>query len=434
MALFKRLTRLRPGNLGNLGFLPLEVCNKIYAFLLADFDPSSSEVDLTESEIQSLLTEFTWASHSIDTAILRVSRNVHLEAYDLMVKKNRFVRVRSRGVPKYLLSAVAVPIVTANAGRVSRFKGYVLEVTMTSDEEPLPQMSPRAHDPFEAMILSRDAGALCRCLMFGNNFIPGFADRVNLTLNLGLVVTASREARDYENLESLEQYFSEKIQNELLHPFSHFLHDVQNIRVCGLVSADVASSTCKGTASSEWGNPQEVLDHFVARKKTGLQHLERKETSLAADSWLKDVYDMTLLHKNNHWPRLVQEGGEHFVTEFAELFFRLNLNCAHLFMSFGVDGVFVRLVRASLDHANQAMTTGYWKEDLTWQPPRELRAKLHFRTARFLRLTGDLTDFEAAMSELDEALQLCPDDPAILMERRRLFERVLEVEAALTAL
>lgn len=428
MALFKRLTRVRPGNLGSLGFLPLEVCNKIYAFLLTDFDPPSTELEITESGIQSLMTDSAWASHSIDTTILRVSRDVHLEAYDLMVKKNRFVRVISRGVPNYLLSAMKVPIVTTNSDHVNRFRGYVLEVTMTSHEEPVPEMPPRAHDPFEAMILARDAGALCFGLMSGNKVIPGFADRVNLVLNLGLVVTASREARDYEDLESLKRYFSEKNQKEILQPFSDFLFDVHNFQVRGLVSADVANSTCNGAASSKWGDPQEVLDHFTAWKEISLQYLERGETSIASDSYVSAVSDIDTLRMNNHWPRLVQEGGEHFITQLAELYFRLNLSCAHLFMSLEGDGVFVRLARSSLVCANRAMTTGHWKGGFTWQPPRELRALLHIRTARFFRLRGDLMD---AMGELDDALQLCPDDPAILMERRLLSASVFE--AVMTA-
>lgn len=431
MADFQRLTRVRPGNLGNLGFLPLEVCNKIYAFLLADFDPPSNELELTESSIQRSMAAFALASHSIDTAILRASRNVHLEAYDLMVKKNRFVRFISRGVPKYLLSGIELPIVTVNADIISRFKGYVLEVTVTSDEDPLPHMPLGAHDPFEAMILARDTGTLCIGLMAGNKFIPGFADRSSLTLNLGLVNTASHDARDYKDLESLKRYFSDQTQRDILEPFRRFLYGVQNIEIGGVASDDVASWTREGAASGRWGGPQQVLDYFAARKEAGLRHLEREETRLAAELWFRDATEITALRTNKQWARFVQEGGEHFITRLADIYFRLNLNCAHLFMGFEGDGIFARVTQNVLENADQAMTTGYWDEGFTWQPPRELRAKLHFRTARSFRLRGDPMDFQAAMSELDDALQLCPGDSAILTERRLLSESILQ--AAMTA-
>lgn len=430
MADFKRLTRVRPGNLGNLGILPLEVCNKIYAFLLADFSPQQILIPITDSAMQRLITEFVRASHSIDTAILRVSRHVHLEAYDLMVKKNRFVYVRSRGVPNYLLSGVSLPIVTANPHHVSQFKGYVLEVTMTSHEQPVLWMPPRAHDPFEVMILARDLKALCFGLMEGNKIIPGFAGRVNLTLNLGFVVTVGREARDYENLEALETYFSEKTQKEILQPFRDNLYDMQNIQVRGLVSADVASSTCEGAASSEWGGPQEVLDYLTAGKEAGMQYLEEEGAWRACDSWMRYVSEITTLRTNHHWPRLVHEGGEHFITQLAELHFFLNLNCAQILMDSGGDGTFFLLAHNTLGHAQRAMTTGHWKEGFTWQPSRELRAKLHVRMARFLRLRDDPMDLMMAMRELDEALLLCPDDPDISMERRLLSESAFDAVMA----
>lgn len=301
MAEFKRLIRVRDGNLGSLGFLPLELCNEIYAFLLADLPPQPAKFKATMYDLLHR-KNFSMVSRSIDTAILRVSRHTHLEAYNVMVKKNRFVHIRSRGVPIYLLTAPKVPIVNANADHVSRFKGYVLEVTMISHQEPLPHLSPRAHDPFEVMMLARDLDFLCDGLMQGTNLIPGFGDRLSLTLNLGLVVTASREVRDSESIKSLKGYFSEKTQREILQPFRDYLYDWQNIQVCGLVSADVASSTCKDVASGKWGGPQEVLDHYAARKEAGMRYLEREEVDLANSSWLDDVNEITNLRTNKHFP------------------------------------------------------------------------------------------------------------------------------------
>jgi hypothetical protein len=47
--------------------------------------------------------------HSIDTAILRTSTEVHREAYDVMIKSNEFVLVKTtHGLP----IAYLVPVVT----------------------------------------------------------------------------------------------------------------------------------------------------------------------------------------------------------------------------------------------------------------------------------------------------------------------------------
>lgn len=430
MSDFKRLTRVRPGNVGSLGFLPLEVCNNIYAFLLADFDPRP-ELEFFESMIQPRMTEFIPASHSIDTAILRVSRNIHLEAYDLMIKKNRFVYVRSRGVPIYLPRADTLPIVSENEDHVRRFKGYVLEVTMTSHDERPPPLPPSAHDPFDVMILARDLDMLCASLMRFNECVPGFTDRLHLELNLGPVVTGGPGARDYRDLESLEQYFSEKTQKEILQPFRDCLHGVHNVQVRGLVSADVASSTCKAAALRRWNGPQEVLDDLTAQKETAMRYLERKESWRACSSWTRLASEINILRRGSQWAQLVQEGGEHFITQLAELHFRLWLNCAHLLMAANHTDAFLRkaLVHAAGDalrEAKNAMTTGHWKERFTWQPPRELNAKFYFRMARFLRLRGYRQDFEAAMIFLDHASLLCKDDSAITRERHLWMDWVFK--------
>lgn len=428
MSYFKRLTRVRPGNVGSLGFLPLEVCNNIYTFLLADFDP---RLEFFESMIQPRMTEFTPASHSIDTAILRVSRNIHLEAYDLMIKKNRFVYVRFRGVPIYLLGADSLPIVTANEDHVRRFKGYVLEVTMTSHDEPPPPLPPRAHDPFDVMILARDLDMLCASLMGFNEGVPGFTDRLHLELNFGPVVTAGPRAQDYKDLESLERYFSEKTQEEILQPFRDCLHEVHNVQVRGLVSADVASSTCKAAALRRWDGPRQVLDDLTAQKETAMQYLEKKDSWRACSSWKGLASEINILRRGSQWAQLVQEGDEHFITQLAELHFRLCLNCAHLLMAANHTDGFARkaLVYAAGDalrEAENAMTTGHWKEGFTWQPPRELHAKFHFRMARFLRLRGYRQDFEPAMTLLDQASLLCTDDSAITRERHLWMDWVSE--------
>ncbi|KAI7786770.1 hypothetical protein LA080_002240 [Diaporthe eres] len=363
MSYFKRLTRVRPGNVGSLGFLPLEVCNNIYTFLLADFD-SRPELEFFE-----------------------VSRDIHL----LMIKKNRFVYVRSRGVPIYLLGADSLPIVTANEDHVRRFKGYVLEVTMTSHDEPPPPLPPSAHDHFDVMILARDLDMLCASLMGFNEGVPGFTDRLHLELNLGPVVTAGPRARDYKDLESLERYFSGKTQEEILQPFRDCLHEVHNVQVRGLVSADVASSICKAAALRRWDGPQQVLDDLTAQKETAMQYLEKKDSWRACSSWKGLASEINILRRDGFSRKaLVYAAGD------------------------------------TLREAENAMTTGHWKEGFTWQPPRELHAKFHFRMARFLRLRGYRQDFEPAMTLLDQASLLCTDDSAITRERHLWMDWVSE--------
>ncbi|KAG6359484.1 hypothetical protein INS49_013005 [Diaporthe citri] len=410
-----RLTRLRPGNVGSLGFLPIEVCNNIYAYLLAELYPCKMEVYSIEAALEEGLGSFTHVPHSIDTAILRASRDVHREAYDLMVKESRFVHLKFQDFPLILLTRGGVPIVTANTEHVRQFKGYVLEVNMSYHGEPLPNLLSE-NGAFEAMILAENLGRLCQHLMIAHA-IPGFCSQLTMSFNVGPMAIARRETRDYEELGSLERYFTEKTQKGLLQPLRDNLYGIRDVQICGLVSADLASSTLKDVASSKWGGPQDVLDHLTARKEIGMQLFKRNEHILASKSWAQDVIEIDLLRRGDDWSGLAQEAGEHFIHQVAETFFQLSLNCAHINLSAPDDPLLLEMAENFLIHARKAMTTGYWKLGLTWQPSEQLEAKLHFRTARFLRLNDNLSDAQLAIQEIDQALRLCPDDPAILRER-----------------
>lgn len=258
-----RLARLRPGNLGNLGFLPLKVCNKIYAIVLADFDPPREMFSFYEVSFERHAENPVQATHSIHTAILQTSRDVYRETFDLMVKENRFVHIRSVGVTSlFLLRITSVPIVTANAKRARSFKGYVLDIGLTFP--PHGPWLPGGSGPFEAMMLARDLEKLCGCLMDGCGFIPGFSSKLTMTLVLGPVVSHGHQPTQrtgYEDFESLNQYFSEKTQQELLQPFRCNMHGFRNVKVCGRVSDDIARSTMEDMTSSnnKWNNPDKVL-------------------------------------------------------------------------------------------------------------------------------------------------------------------------------
>lgn len=415
MSDFKRLTRLRPGNVGSLGCLPVEVCNNIYAYLLAEFHPCEMQLYSIEAALEEGLGSFTHVPHSVDTAILRASRDVHREAYDVMVKEGRLVHLKLQGVPLVLLTRGGVPIVTANTEHVRQFKGYVLEVNISYHGEPLPGLLSE-NGAFDAMMLAADLGRLCQHLMTCN-IIPGFCNQLTMRLNVGTLAIARSEPRDYEDLGSLERYFTEKTQKGLLQPFRDNLYGVRDVQVYGLVSADLATSTLKDVASSRWGGPQDVLDHLTARKEIGMQLFRRNEHILASKSWAQDIVEIDLLRGGDDWPGFAQEAGEHFIHQVAEAYFQLNLNCAHININAPYDRLLLELADNFLVQASTAMTTGHWKRGFTWRPSEQLEAKLHFRTARFLRLNGNLDDAQIVMDEIDQALRLCPDDPAILRER-----------------
>ncbi|KAL1874847.1 hypothetical protein Daus18300_003388 [Diaporthe australafricana] len=416
MAEMTRLTRLRSGNVGNLGFLPVEVCIKIYAFLLADFGPWPGYFQPADTPAEGPKHP-CHIPHSIDTAILRASRNIHREAYDVMVKRNRFVLFKSPGVlTSLLLSFCGLRVVTSKTEHVMNFKGYVLAVSIALSIPPRPQSSEIGY-PFKAMILAKDLEMLCRGLYLSLGEIE-LGNKLVLQLNLGLVVESDCEPNGYKDLESLERYFTEKTQKELIQPFRTELRDLHNVQVCGRVSDDIAKSALKDMASSKWTSPQGFLNKLSAMKETGMMCFKEDNIILAARAWANAVLQADLVRTGKLWIGFVQEGGDDFINQVAELCFRLVLNMAHLFVRKPTDSADFHSVGGSLRRAERMIQGGFWKKDFTWRPSNELRAKLHFRTALFLRLKGDLRNAEHAMREIDQALVLYPDDPVIQREQQ----------------
>lgn len=114
--------------------LPGEIRNHIYRELLCSFDyeyyPNGYPNQLARILRQETKSNGVHhISHSIDTNILLVSRTVHREAYDIMVKTNRFIRIQSWN---YNLSTFLVwsqlPVVTMDRQHTAQFEGYVLQM------------------------------------------------------------------------------------------------------------------------------------------------------------------------------------------------------------------------------------------------------------------------------------------------------------------
>jgi hypothetical protein len=75
---------------------------------------------------------------------------------------------------------------------VSQFKGYLLELTMSSPKfPPDEQGNPFPMRPMSVMLLARHLPHFCNSMSRGDGFSPGFTLHVRLELNVAPVGTAS---------------------------------------------------------------------------------------------------------------------------------------------------------------------------------------------------------------------------------------------------
>lgn len=426
--------------------MPREVRDEIYGFLLCAFDPEPM-YDFIPEFSGYLGAPLSVASHSIDTSILQTSRGIHREAYDVMVKRNKFVLVESQGIPiLYLLRMRRMPMVTVDKAHVEHFKGYVLSISLFSSTAP---SLAGGKGPFSGMMLARDLGMLCECLVDGDLVMPrGFTEDLLITINVGPVVAATAAitaaaasqgeqqsaGAAYKDLASLEAYFTGKTQRELLQPFCYMLRGFPPVQLSGLVSDATIASTMADMARGKWGGRRAVLADVTAAKELGTQQYKAGNTEEACLTWENAAVEVQMLRAGCLWEGLAEKttgaeeegegiGSVAFIEALVNLYFRLWLNAAHVHVGDGVriPGT-LDAIRAEscLWGAERALGAEYWKKGYIWQPPRSLEAKLHFRRARLSRLLDSRASARDAVRRIDQALWLFPDDPVIVKERQQV--------------
>jgi hypothetical protein len=173
-----------PSTVFRFSDLPSEIRNKIYRELLCDFRPRPTTMDPYD------VLSFAPARRDIDTTILRTNKTVYLEAHDVLVKTNRFVKVTSvRGLPvRLLLNSLQVPVVTSDKKAVDAFKGYVLGVHLGC-ATPFPTTGdPGLLDPCNVMLLHRDMDVFCSVLADGDARRPGFSENLQMSLTVAPIL------------------------------------------------------------------------------------------------------------------------------------------------------------------------------------------------------------------------------------------------------
>jgi hypothetical protein len=101
--------------------LPGELRNKVYALLLCSFRPAPASIQELSDKIGdgSFDSGPISAPQSNEPAILRVNSQVHREAYDVMIKTNRFVRITSPACMSFSKSVAGLVMPVVASGQLA---------------------------------------------------------------------------------------------------------------------------------------------------------------------------------------------------------------------------------------------------------------------------------------------------------------------------
>ncbi|KAF1844857.1 uncharacterized protein K460DRAFT_286700 [Cucurbitaria berberidis CBS 394.84] len=401
--------------------LPSEIRNKIYRNLLCEVSPAPTTVDTTDMFSLALIR------HSIDSALLRTSTEIYHEAYAVLIKTNRFVKITvERGVPlRLLIKGLGVRVITENKALVERFKGYVLAVHLgrkTPSQVPEDHESAPLLKACNLMILHRDMEKFCEALTDGDAHTPGFSECIQISITVAPVLNEMPRER---YTPSLEEFFSEKTQETLVAPFRKILRGYNAVTLNGHIADDLAKAVREDMGQEKWSDPRSVLEELLAAKQNGSRLFQERKFEEACLCWQDAVVDIEKIIQSSSWVTLVRRGGEPFFSQLAELYFLMRLNIAHIeiFAMQKPGNIYFACLMAedALKSATRSLKKGFWARGYKYQPSIKHLAKLWYRYALFLRLQGEPGTEEQALMHINKALRLQPDDAAILKEKQNIL-------------
>ncbi|KAF2866886.1 hypothetical protein BDV95DRAFT_503555 [Massariosphaeria phaeospora] len=396
--------------------LPLEIRTQIYNILLCDFPDVCGIPDHVSCNA-------VRAPNSIETSILRTSKQVHGEAYDAMIKNNLFILLESDGTfpLERMLYERGIPVVAKN---VPNFEGYVLSVSISRKISAGKQEGSIDINPCTFMCLLSHMRPTCGGLADCHMKEPGFNKDVEVRLTVGPIKLASQPLPFKY---SIADFFTQKTQETLLYPFRTGMRGFPNVIVQGLVSPALATAIREEMAQERWEELCKVIYVAIEHRNVGSRLYQQRDRKAAIREWSKVTETIETLHRGASWPLFVERGGEWFVDKLLHIYLYTKLNTAlvhTLVLEPDTENYMSRLrafVRNSKKCTELAMSKGYWMSNYTWRPSIHWLADIYRKLATLIRLTDDRVYAREALTMLECAQTILPWELSIERQKQDIL-------------
>jgi hypothetical protein len=403
--------------------LPAEIRNNIYGLLLCSWN---DELEVEPSSVSKLSRRCPSYPAS---ALLRTNKQIHNEAFDYMTKRNQFIRITCQGFGiRDLFLDDGVPVITTDVQKVGRFNGYVMHMTLS---KPFFTPGPNAVSDLEMMVLRADLPTLCEKLD-----VESVMTDANATTREHISINASITFNYV-----YARFFTPKIQGHLLQPIATLLRGMPHLRITGPIDATLAKIVIDEVAKPRWTDPEATLGEIHTGVDVGKRQWQQKNYYTASESWNYAMRTLERMRHSSSWLGLQKSGGVDFVNETADLYFTLNLLSAAFLQvdmaSAEPDSALVRrngsvsmyhLRKCELANARFAQHAG-----ATWLPSNQQQGKMMYRQAKCLRLMRDSVSRVKAVSLIEQAATLAPNDIAIRDEKDAVLAWNADIEESFRA-
>lgn len=404
--------------------LPGEIRNNVYDLLLCSWN---DELEIEPGVVSTVSRRCLSYPAS---ALLRANKQIHAEAFDWMIKRNQFVRVTCRGLDvRNLFLEDRIPVVSTDAYEVNRFNGYVMHMTLS---KPVFAPSQFAFAEYEMMMLRVDLPNLCAKLDVESVMTDANATTTEHNSLHASIRLSHAHAR----------FFTPKIQEHLLQPIATLVRGVPNLKITGPVDSALAKAVIDDVARPRWTDPESTLGDIHTGVDVGKRQWQQNNFYSASESWNYAMRTLERMRHSSSWIGLQKTGGEDFVNETADLYFTLNLlSAAFLQVDMASESAQSALVqrngKASLQHLRKCETASArfaQHAGATWIPSNQQQGKMMYRQARCLRLMRDSAARVKAVTLIEQAFTLAPNDMAIRDEKDAVNGWNEEIEEAMRSI
>ncbi|KAA8620272.1 hypothetical protein A1F94_004224 [Pyrenophora tritici-repentis] len=420
--------------------LPGELRNKVYKSLLCSYEAAPDRTEDNHPMYWDTVQNYTYASHSNDTAILRVKSQVHREAYDVMVKTNRFVSVviESPAPINSMLRGACIPLV-ARGESVTSFPGRVLHVAIQTTVIFTFFGPPDRPESIAAIILARDLPLLCRGISKLQDQISREASKFwdLKVLEMQFIMAPVLLSPRPRYRDDLTSFFCEATQRAILGPFIP-LWGVHHVDVCGHVLPEVGAKLKNLLEAARWQDPKIMAMDTVQALVLGVRHGKRN-IMVAFTIWTKAYSAIRRMRAGSWWTKLLDLGGRIFIKKVAWLQMWLCLSVVkvgnalwgdtsrHYDIPWRIQHARGSAIRMAWTMAASSIIPGYWKEDYTYPLSDTFNVHIQYELAMCIKLWGKPKRAMEAVMAMKDAWDMDPDDPTL----REAYEEMVDWQKSL---
>jgi hypothetical protein len=215
-------------------------------------------------------------------------------------------------------------------------------------------------------------------------------------------------------------------------PFRRVLRGITRISVSGHVLPKLVEAVYLDTAENEWTDPDKALKDVINIKEEGVSKWKAGKVEAAYFTWIKGILVLHRIRGGSSWGPLTICGGESFIDKVAELWFTILLNMIQAglkLIGHLLSGPCAKenhnMLDTPMEEAHEIIQWGFWKKNHIWRPSNIHLAKLRYRQAQILRLTGGVLWVEALVL-IAEAIELVPGDSVLLKEQDAIYAWMMQ--------